>query len=494
MRGKPSVYDRRTQLARAAEEQAQIAPGADVTLDAQGNVVPSPLTNPVSVPGAGVVTPPVGEPVGPPNLSQEDARKLAAQGPQQGKPAPGAGRGAGGGYVDEFGNFQKELRSSQERKEAGLDAQNEQNQKRAELAKLTANQLRFQSGLDEQELKEKEGAFAKVQAQYDTDKKAMDTEYRRAVKEYQDAKVDPGRIWADPGRSAGMIFSAVLGALGQGLQNYGSRGQANAPNLALQAIDRAIDRDIDAQKSNIQKMGSAVEMKRNQMGDLRQAFGDDRAVFAMARENMISDAQRKLNGMREQYTFLDKSKEFEQIQAGLQVRKEESHQQFLMASEGIAKDRAGIALQREQLALSKKAMAAQAEINSTAGLFGGTPDSPKYVATHQLQRGQDTLVREKLDKIERAKGIVQQMNALGDFGVTDKIFNTDKAEKYEALRAQLAGVLGKDQANAFARADKFFENPEATRATNARFLQDEENSIAKNFGLVPVGGNAQGVK
>lgn len=104
---------------------------------------------------------------------------------------------------------------------------------------------------------------------------------RRAAKlaEIEKGEVDPQKFWGgmSAGRKAGAIAAIFVGGLAQGL--------GGGPNEALQILDKAVDRDIDAQKTNLQKrqweaseLGQLYEMRRRQLGDDLAARNEVKAL------------------------------------------------------------------------------------------------------------------------------------------------------------------------------------------------------------------------
>lgn len=99
-----------------------------------------------------------------------------------------------------------------------------------------------------------------------------DLAMRRAdkLKEIEDGKVDPKKFWADRG-TAHSIAAAIavgLGAVGNAIAG------SNGPNAALGIIDKAIDRDLDAQEKNLDKkkweagqLGALYAAEKEHLGD-----------------------------------------------------------------------------------------------------------------------------------------------------------------------------------------------------------------------------------
>src|SRR6185503_14944057 len=97
---------------------------------------------------------------------------------------------------------------------------------------------------------------AQIQAQVQKDLDTKD----RLQKEYGNAKVDPKRIFSGQGGTFRLIMaslSAGLGAAGSGLMAMG--GHPGQPNVAFEAINRAIDRDIAAQENEIKIKGAMAD-------------------------------------------------------------------------------------------------------------------------------------------------------------------------------------------------------------------------------------------
>lgn len=115
-----------------------------------------------------------------------------------------------------------------------------------------------------------------ARAKSDADMAAIKEASTRMANE--DATVDPGRFWAS--RSTGQKISAIVGlALG----SFGEHGV----NLAAQQINQAIDRDIDAQKSEhdlrLRKGQASVAAATSMYGLHHQSLQDELAARAAAK-------------------------------------------------------------------------------------------------------------------------------------------------------------------------------------------------------------------
>jgi hypothetical protein len=101
---------------------------------------------------------------------------------------------------------------------------------------------------------------------------------------FDKGQIDPHHLYASMSTpqkiTAGL--GVFLGAIGGAL--------TGSPNEALGIIQKAIDRDIDAQKTNLSKKGQAVEGQRSMLGMYRQQFGDEAAADAATRATMLQNA------------------------------------------------------------------------------------------------------------------------------------------------------------------------------------------------------------
>lgn len=133
-----------------------------------------------------------------------------------------------------------------------------QNQMGAEGAKATANSekaqrdaiiegnLAAQGKAAQNEMLHWQGAFETAHAN------ALQQD-QSALKEAASMKVDPDHWWNqhDTGGKIAASIGLILGGIGQGMAAFGPHGNKNATNMAIDEMDKAINRDIDSQKENI---------------------------------------------------------------------------------------------------------------------------------------------------------------------------------------------------------------------------------------------------
>lgn len=107
-------------------------------------------------------------------------------------------------------------------------------------------------------------------------------------------KIDPQRFWADKS-TAQKIAGAFAIALG------GVSAGRGGNNVALDIINQAINRDIEAQKTDIASGRELYNMKAGLYGDMMNLFKDKRAAKLAAMENGLKAAQMGLNSIAARY-------------------------------------------------------------------------------------------------------------------------------------------------------------------------------------------------
>lgn len=106
-------------------------------------------------------------------------------------------------------------------------------------------------------------------------------------------KVDPGAYWKEKG--SGAKFAAALMI---GLNQFAVMWRGRGTNTAMQIIDDEINRNIDAQKTNIANARSALDKRENLYARNLAVFGDkERAVLATKMQYLdqvsaLADAKR----------------------------------------------------------------------------------------------------------------------------------------------------------------------------------------------------------
>jgi len=161
----------------------------------------------------------------------------------------------------------------------GVNTQNTQQavQREYEIALQQERQARMREAAMQQSIAERDQEMADRQADFDN-----------SVKSLSQMAVDPNRFWAT--RSTGQkIAGFVSMALGGFLQ--GARGGSNP---GMDAINVAIDRDIQAQMSAYQSARDTVNAKQTAFGLAMQKYQNADAARAMARAAALDTVQAQL--------------------------------------------------------------------------------------------------------------------------------------------------------------------------------------------------------
>jgi len=108
-------------------------------------------------------------------------------------------------------------------------------------------------------------------------------------------RVDPQRAFSN---TASKLMSVIGIALGAFAQAY-SKGRI--PNTALAIIDKAIERDIEAQKSEIRKLGQVADIRRNALSLFMQNGRDERTALNQTELTIRAGIDQRLNIVKSQY-------------------------------------------------------------------------------------------------------------------------------------------------------------------------------------------------
>jgi hypothetical protein len=113
--------------------------------------------------------------------------------------------------------------------------------------------------------------------------------YQRAIDRVASARVDPNHWFRDQGAfgTVGATIAVALGALGSAISGSSTNG-------ALEGINQAIERDLDAQRSEIDAGRAAADLEGNMLSVVGREFSDRDAAREAARAAMLSQAELEL--------------------------------------------------------------------------------------------------------------------------------------------------------------------------------------------------------
>ena len=108
--------------------------------------------------------------------------------------------------------------------------------------------------------------------------RAIETQRQEKYEEMASAKIDPDHFWGS--RSTGQRVAGTIGLL---LGDIGA-GLSGGKNYAREAVNSAIDRDIDAQKLNLEKKKGELSYLGQVYADAKAKTGSDKAAALEAKQ------------------------------------------------------------------------------------------------------------------------------------------------------------------------------------------------------------------
>jgi hypothetical protein len=166
----------------------------------------------------------------------------------------------------------------------------------AQVAEENRKNIEAEQILDQQRITKKEQAHTDYKKQLDT-----------AMKDVDNYKIDPNRLF---GKNT---WKSIAAAIASGIGAYAST-ISGQPNFALNIIDKAVDRDIDAQKEELLKKKGKVGEIRNAYQDNLQRFKDEDVARAATKAQ-----QRELIAQKYQESLAKMGRTPEMIQADQNV-------------------------------------------------------------------------------------------------------------------------------------------------------------------------------
>lgn len=117
-------------------------------------------------------------------------------------------------------------------------------------------------------------------------------EQQKLMDDVRQSKIDPDQVWSGAGgalRRIGAVFAMAMGGYAAGLRG--------GPNQAADIIDKMVDRDVDAQKTELAKKQSLLQQSNTKFGQMMQKFGDERAAAAAMKADLYAGAQAHADAM-----------------------------------------------------------------------------------------------------------------------------------------------------------------------------------------------------
>lgn len=134
------------------------------------------------------------------------------------------------------------------------------------------------------EIQKSAAVYAEKRAQMEQKIAEQVAKQNAAIEDFSSMKVSPDRFWANADTP-----NKIMMGIGLALSAYGGDVEKS-----INIINQAIERDIDAQKSDILVAGRSVDQKSNLVTQLRQSLGDVNQAEEIARANQLKDAELKI--------------------------------------------------------------------------------------------------------------------------------------------------------------------------------------------------------
>jgi hypothetical protein len=155
-----------------------------------------------------------------------------------------------------------------------------------------------------------------------TDAKEASTRLQTELADMQAQGIDPNRYWQNSGTA-----SKIGAALAVGLGAFGAQMGHGGQNAALQIIDGAINRDMEAQKANLSKNMQVMQLKANKAG---QDFDMGSAMAKAEREShqaswavALADLDRRASLFKDN---AQAQNQYQQLRAGIVQRMQEGEE------------------------------------------------------------------------------------------------------------------------------------------------------------------------
>lgn len=230
-----------------------------------------------------------------------------------------------------------DLQKAYDKQERGLSAA-------ADAGALKAQEeAAYREGLDQQfqtqQAKVQEN-LAKVNEAVDMQLKDLET-VKQELQDFKfsDEKVDPRRLWNDASTGSKILagISIALGGIGGAFTGKGD-------NKALDIINRAIDKDIEGQKFNIQQTAEKERsklqnlrdrstMSSNLISNLNQKFNNSMQADQAARYVMLEQAKNRLEGIAAKYQAPELKAKAQQLMGQLDEEQAKTIHAFRAAAE-----------------------------------------------------------------------------------------------------------------------------------------------------------------
>ena len=181
-----------------------------------------------------------------------------------------------------------------------------------------------------------------------------------AEAEVSNFEIDPTRIYPTAMHAMGSALAMALGSFGSSL--------TGGENTAFKILDRAVARDIDAQKTELGKLQYMVGRKDSQYSKLLSEHGDERQAEALMRVQADKLFELEINRLEKSYGGMIN----QQAIAAMRGQLEQRHAQNIA---NLAGHEFNAGMKKYALNIQEQAMQARAEAQKRANALKGFKDA-----------------------------------------------------------------------------------------------------------------------
>ena len=182
----------------------------------------------------------------------------------------------------------------------------------------------------------------------------------QAEAEVSNFEIDPTRIYPTAMHAMGSALAMALGSFGSSL--------TGGENTAFKILDRAVARDIDAQKTELGKLQYMVGRKDSQYSKLLSEHGDERQAEALMRVQADKLFELEINRLEKSYGGMIN----QQAIAAMRGQLEQRHAQNIA---NLAGHEFNAGMKKYALNIQEQAMQARAEAQKRANALKGFKDA-----------------------------------------------------------------------------------------------------------------------
>lgn len=264
----------------------------------------------------------------------------------------------------------------------------------------------------------------KIQADKKRVVDAQTAKFERGVRDLERADIDPDRLWAKKGTGGtimagiGLILSAIGG---------GYTGQKSA---AMEAINKQIDDDIEAQKANIQAKATALQARGSLLGHFMNVYGDREQAAVASR----AYAYERVGQLIENIGLQSQSEQVraDALDASKQFKRQAEQMKLMNKAQALA------GWQAQQMAAAQAAQKSQSLLRQPGWRELKEADANRIIPGIGLVHGSDAEVKQVRSTIRAAKTGTEQINALRAYASTAASYDPTDEDKARA------GVLVKN--------------------------------------------------